>query len=270
MVHNMKRIIIYCIALLLACSCGSYKRLAYLQDMNALTTYEITQRANPRIAIGDELTISVSSSYPQLVAPFNVMTATTTFDAVTQVESFKSASSGGCIYQVGKDGRINFPVLGSIYVEGMTPEDLKDLIEGEIKAKNYVSDPTVTITFSNFKIYLLGEFKSVKPIDVPTGGINIFQAISQAGELTDDALRDNVWVIRTTGDTRKVYTLNLKSRSVFDSPAFYLQQDDILYAAPKDTKWDADTSNKNTFLSSVLSIISTFGTILLWLTIYTK
>lgn len=270
MLVNMKKVIILCLVGLMALSCGSYKRLAYLQDMDPLVTYDVTQRPNPRIAIGDDLTITVASSFPQLVAPFNVTSATTTYDVVTEVESYKNVSSGGCVYHVGKDGKIEFPVLGGIYVEGMTPEDLKVLIEDAIKSKNYVSDPTVTVTFSNFKIYMLGEVMNVGSVAVPTGGINIFQAIAESGDLKDDALRDNVWVIRTTGDTRKVYTLNLKSHKVFDSPAFYLQQDDIVYVAPKDTKWDASTTNKNTFLSSFMSVISTFGTILLWLTVYTK
>lgn len=267
---NMKKLLFFCLAVLCLASCGAYKRLAYLQDMDPLATYDVTQRSDPRIAIGDDLSIKVSSSYPQLVAPFNVMTATTTYDVVTQVESFKNVGEGGSVYHVDKNGKIEFPVLGSIFVEGMTPEDLETLIEDAIKSKNYVSDPSVTISFSNFKVYLLGEVKAVGPLDVPTGGINVFQAISQAGDLTDEALRDNVWVIRTTGDTRKAYTLNLKSRKVFDSPAFYLQQDDIVYVAPKDTKRDKSIENSQSFLTTLLSAISTFGTILLWLTVYTK
>lgn len=265
---NMKKLMVFCLVGLLAASCGSYKRLAYLQDMDPLATYEVTQRPNPRIAIGDDLTITVSSSFPQLVAPFNVMTATTTYDVVTQVESYKGGSA--CVYHVDKEGKIEFPVLGSIYVEGMTPEDLKKLIEDSIKSKNYVSDPTVTIEFSNFKVYMLGEVNNVGPIDVPTGGINVFQALSKSGDLTGDALRDNVWVIRTTGDTRKVYTLNLKSHKTFDSPAFYLQQDDIVYVAPKDTKKDKSIENSQSVLTTLLSAISTFGTILLWMTVYSK
>jgi len=266
----MKRIAALCLVALMLCSCGAYKRLAYLQDMSPLETYDVTQKPNPRIAVGDDLTINVASSFPQLVAPFNVTTATTTYDAVTQVESFKSVGSESCTYHVGKDGKIVFPVLGPIYVEGMTPDELKELIEDSIKSKNYVKDPTVSVVFSNFKIYMLGEVSGVGEIDVPTGGINILQAISTAGDLTQDALRDNVWVIRTTGDTRKVYTLNLKSRSVFDSPAFYLQQGDIVYVAPKDTKRDAAIEGNSAFFSSLLSVISTVGTLLLWITVYSK
>jgi len=264
----MKKAIIIILAGLLLASCGSYKRLAYLQDMDPTLTYDVTQKPNPRIAVGDELSITVASSYPQLVAPFNVMSSTTTFDAVTQVESFKS--QGSCVYLVDKDGKIEFPVLGSIYVEGMTPEDLKTLIEDAIKSKNYVSDPSVNITFSNFKIYMLGEVNGVGPVEVPTGGINIFQALAEAGDLSQDALRDNVWVIRTTGDTRKVYTLNLKSHKVFDSPAFYLQQNDIVYVAPKDTKRDNSINNSSTSISTIMSVVSTIFTTFLWFIVYTK
>ena len=266
----MKKFFILGLAALLACSCGSYKRLAYLQDMNALETYDVTQTANPRIAIGDELSIKVASSFPQLVAPFNVMTSTTIYDAVTQVESYKNVGEGVSKYTVDKEGKIDFPVLGSIYVEGMTPKELETLIEDSIKAKNYVADPSVTVIFSNFTVYLLGEVKGVGPLTVPTGGINVLQALSMKGDLTEDALRDNVWVIRTTGDTRKVYTLNMKSKSIFDSPAFYLQQDDIVYVAPKDTKRDQARLNLNSSATFLLSAISTIATSLLWFTIYRK
>lgn len=266
----MKKLLILVLSGLILTSCGAYKRLAYLQDMDPLVTYDVTQRSNPRIAIGDELTITVASSYPQLVAPFNVMTSTTTFDAVTQVESYEKVDNGSAVYPVDKNGKIEFPVLGSIYVEGMTPEDLKALIENSIKEKNYVNDPTVTVKFSNFKVYMLGEINGVGPLSVPTGGVNIFQAISMSGDLKDDALRDNAWVIRTTGDTRKVYTLNLKSAKVFDSPAFYLQQDDIVYFAPKDTKRDRSVENSNSIVTTFLSAISTFGTVLLWFVIYSR
>lgn len=266
----MKKIVFLCLTALMLCSCGAYKRLAYFQDMVPLETYDITQKANPRIAIGDELTIKVSSSFPQLVAPFNVTSATTTFDAVTQVESYKNVGNESSVYKVGKDGKIEFPVLGPIYVEGMTPEDLTELIEKSIKSKNYVSDPSVTVTFSNFKVYLLGEISGGGVLNVPSGGLNVLQALAQSGDMTQDAMRDKLWVIRTTGDTRRVYTLNLKSRSVFDSPAFYLQQNDVIYVAPKDSKMDASTNNKITFFTLVLTTLSTIGTLILWTSVYRK
>lgn len=265
----MKKIVLFCLAALTLCSCGTYKRLAYLQDMNALETYDVTQRANPRITIGDELTIKVSSAFPQLVAPFNVSSAVTTYDTETQVESFKKGEEGSSVYKVDKEGKIDFPVLGSIYVEGMTLEDLENLIEEAIKDKNYVSDPSVSISFANFTYYTLGEIASGAHT-APSGEVNVLQAIAMAGDLTEDALRDNVWVIRTTGDTRKVYTLNMKSRSIFDSPAFYLQQGDVLYVAPKDTKMDKAIMNTTSYTSTFLSILSTIGTILLWFAVYSK
>lgn len=261
----MKKIVLFCLVALSLCSCGSYKRLAYLQDMYPLETYDITQKANPRIAVGDELTIKVSSSFPQLVAPFNVSSSVTSFDTETKVESFKDAKESAT-YKVGRDGKIDFPVLGSIYVEGMTPEDLENLIEEAIKSKNYVSDPSVKVTFFNFTYYTLGEIGSGAH-KAPSGEINVLQAIAMAGDLSPDAMRDNIWVIRSTGDTRKVYTINMKSRSIFDSPAFYLQQDDIIYVAPKDTKMDTASSNTMTFASLILSALSTIGTILIFLSV---
>ena len=257
----MKKLMFIILAAFLVCSCGSYKRLAYLQDMDALTTYDVTRRPDPRIARGDKLNITVSSSQPVLAAPFNAVAATATYNAVTEQSSYTSTDTNKDGYLVDQKGYINFPVLGPIFVEGMTLEDLTNTITDQIKASNYIKEPIVKAEFLNFQVTVLGEVNGVGNYTISSGSINIFELLAMAGDLTEDAIRDNIWVIRTTGDTRKVYTLNPKSRTIFDSPAFYLQQNDMLYVAPKDTKIDKATTDLFRMLTTPFNIISSVSSI---------
>lgn len=259
---DMKKYLLIILTALLVCSCGSYKRLSYLQDMNALTTYDVTQHPDPRIVRGDKLNITVASSQPVLAAPFNTFPMTATYDVASEESGYKSsAESPG--YQVDQQGYITFPVLGRIYVEGMTIDDLTTTITDQIKNSNYIKEPIVKAEFTNFKITVLGEVNGIGNYSFPSGSVNIFEVLAMAGDLTEDAMRDNIWVIRTVGDTRKIYTLNPKSKSIFDSPAFYLQQNDMVYVAPKDSKIDKSTMSTLQMLQMPFTVITSLSSVLL-------
>lgn len=250
---NAKSFTILALAVLTLTSCGAYKRLGYLQDMDADKTYEISQHQETRICCGDVIGIEVMSSQPILAAPFNIRPETSVRDSST----YSSARAEMPQYTVDTKGRINFPVLGSIYVEGLTLNELSTQLVDEIRATNYLRDPMVSIAFCNFKITVLGEFGSPGIYDIPTGAVNIFELTAMAGEMTQDAQRDNLWVIRTNGGTRKLFKLDTKSLSVYDSPAFYLQQNDMVYAPPRKQKMDSSTSNVITWITTPLALLST-------------
>ena len=139
-------------------------------------------------------------------------------------------------YTVNSDGTIIFPVLGAVYCKGMTKQQLKEDLESRLK--RYLTDPMVTITLTNFNISVLGEVKSPGQKTSPTEKLNIFQAIALAGDLTYDANRTNVKLIRTSEATGKDETvsLDLSEASIVNSPYYYLQQNDILYVEPDRNK----------------------------------
>jgi len=249
----MKRIFILIAAVCLLSSCGAYKRLGYLQDMVPEETYEVTRHPDTRINVGDKLGIEVMSSQPILATPFNIRPESAVRDTSAH------GLTVGVIpeYEVDPKGCINFPVLGVIRVEGLTLKELSAELVDEIKATNYINDPVVSVVFTNFKITVLGEFNGPGTYEFPTGTVNIFELMAEAGELSQDAQRDNLWVIRTTGGTRKMFKLNAKSLSIYDSPAFYLQQNDLVYAPPVDKKMDSSTSTFITWLTTPLALLST-------------
>lgn len=258
---------LFCV-MLLASSCGAYKRMGYLQDMEPGQTYEVTRYPDPHIYINDKIRIVVTSSTPELAAPFNMVSGAITYDPVSGDTNLSTDVKSEEGYTVDTDGNINFPVLGKIHVDGISPQQLKDLIEGELISRAYINDPIVNVDFINFQITTLGELGASNRL-IPSGEINIIQALAEAGDVTENAQRDDIWVVRTLGGTREVFSINLKSRSLYDSPAFWLQQNDLIYVKPRDTTRDAAVNNIWQWVTMTMSFANIASTILLWLS-YSK
>ena len=117
-------------------SCGSSKKITYLQDMELLKNYPVKEEADIRIQTKDKLDIVVTCKNPELALPFNIMGGTVRADANGNMTSVPAASSEKKGYVVDKNGYIDFPVLGQLHVAGMTLDELKTMIEDRIKAKN--------------------------------------------------------------------------------------------------------------------------------------
>lgn len=267
---KFKGIVILTLAAAALCSCGSYKRLAYLQDTQIEASYSVPDRPQAKIAKGDELAIVVSCASPVLAAPFNVVTGVYSLNADTREATIDVASSNAPKYPVSEAGDIVFPVLGTLHVEGLTLKQVKELVEGELIRRSYIKEPVVTVEFANFQITVLGEVKNVGNLSIKNGSVNIFEVLAMSGDLTDDAKRDDIWVIRTTPGRRQTYSINLKSKDCYYSPVFYLQQNDMIYVPPKDTKHDSFLANNKSWAETIISVISTIATTYMWYSIYTR
>lgn len=200
--------------------------------------------AGLHIQEGDKLQIQVSAFDEIAVRPFNRGTMAATSSAAEG--STGGGGSGGSEYIVSSEGTIIFPVLGAVYCKGMTKQQLKEDLESRLK--RYLTDPMVTITLTNFNISVLGEVKSPGQKTSPNEKLNIFQAIALGGDLTYDANRTNVKLIRTSEETGKdeVVSLDLSEASIVNSPYYYLQQNDILYVEPDRNKQVAVNSDSAT------------------------
>jgi len=251
----MKRIVFFLLTALTLTSCGAYKRLAYFQDLAPGDVFDVTQTPETKINRGDILNIQVLSSQPVLAAPFNIMAENTAVAGNGNISTVQTQSLPE--YTVDLKGCINFPVIGNLPVEGMTLDSLRTVLVDKIIQTQYLKDPMVVASFKNFKITVLGEVNSVGNYNFPTGEVNIVELLAEVGDMTQDAKRDNLWVIRTKEGKRTVYQLNPKSKDIFDSPAYYLQQNDIVYVAPKDTKMDNNMQNLLSWSTFPLTFFST-------------
>lgn len=249
-------------ALLSLASCGSYKKLTYLQDMEVLTTYDVKEQPNVLIGVNDKLRIVVTCQEPTLAAPFNLSTGVFSVNPETGESVTKLSSEAESGYVVDKNGYIDFPVIGLVKAEGLTLEGLReDLIDKIIETK-YIKDPIVLVEFMNFQFTVLGEANPGN-YNVPNGHINLLEALALAGDLKPSAKRDDVWVIRTENGQRMVYSIDMRSKDLFESPAFNIQQNDIIYVKPLKSVKDADATKRSSVITTVISALSTVSSITL-------
>lgn len=246
--------------LLLLSSCASRKNFVYLRDMYPGTSYPTTMKHEAVIHRDDRLSIVVTSKNPELAIPFNMQGGAFRLSSDGSVTTSDAASTGvrekG--YRVDVDGNIDFPILGKLYVEGMTVTQAKDLIKSKIQQGNYIKEPLVSIEFLNFKYTVLGAVANNGTYTVEGDRVTLLEAIAKAGDLSPKARIDRVKVIREEGGERKMYTHDLRDKTVFDSPAFYLQQNDIVYVEPKYRKKDNEDRGWQyaSFLISIASIVT--------------
>lgn len=259
----MKKLWIIALAALLSlASCSSYKKMAYLQDMDSLATYEVKEQPDVLIGVNDKLRIVVTCQEPTLAAPFNLSSGVFTVDPETGESITKVSSESESGYVVNKNGYIDFPVLGLVKAQGLTIDQLRQSLIDKIIATKYIKDPIVLVQFMNFQFTVLGEANPGN-YNVPNGHINLLEALAMAGDLKTSAKRDDVWVIRTENGQRKVYSVDMRSKDLFESPAFNIQQNDLIYVKPLKSVKNSDASNRSTVLQTVITALSTVSSITL-------
>lgn len=220
------------VAMLLA-SCSSPKNVAYIQNSDSIDYSRSEVLYDARIMPKDILTITVNTVNPEASAPFNLFVSSE-LSANRSIGAQRSLQT----YLVDNKGCIEFPVIGTIKVGGLTKSACEKLIHDKIQRfMNAEENPIVTVRMSNYKISVLGEVNRPGMFTVSNEKINIFEALAQAGDLTIYGVRDRVKLIREDEKGHKdVYTLNLNDAEIINSPYYYLQQNDVIYVEPNKVK----------------------------------
>ncbi len=235
------------------CSCNSSKDVLYFQDLKAGDSVAMAAIPVPvTVRPDDKISIVVNSRDPQLMALFNLPRVNKQMSTVGQASS-TNVSNGQDVmgYTVDSHGEIDFPVLGKIKVEGKTREEIGAYIKNELITKNLVKDPVVTVEFMNLCVSVLGEVNSPGRYGIDRDKTTIIDALSMAGDLTINGNRNNVTVLRQDGDVQRVYAIDLTSgRDIYSSPAYYLQQNDVIYVEPNEMRARQSTVNGNTIRSA--------------------
>lgn len=219
-------------------SCSTPKNVAYFQDVQDGTTVSPIQQLEIKVRPKDKLAIVVSTQDPALSNLFNLVQSQVRLgtNSSTSMESLDYNTNDGRLsfYTVDDKGDINFPVLGKIHIGGMTRYEAAAHIEQKLEESKLIKDPIVTVEYINTAVSVLGEVKSPGRYEFNLDRLSIFDAIAMAGDLTTSGMRENVVVLRETPDgKRQAYKLDLTDMaSVSASPAFNLQQNDIVYVEP--------------------------------------
>ena len=200
----------------------------------------------------DKISIIVNSRDPQLTDLFNLPYVTRQLGQSLRTNGVMIPNNQGVsAYTVNAVGEIDFPVLGKIHVAGMKREEIADYIKQRLIDENLVKDPVVTVEFANLCISVLGEVNNPGRFSIDRDRLTVLDALSMAGDMTIYGNRYKVLVLRQEGDVQRVYGLNLTSgKHVYTSPAYYLQQNDVVYVEPNAVKARQSTVNGNNVRST--------------------
>lgn len=245
--------------------CVSTQKMYYMQGIDRLPKETLNQlqdyqlRAQP----DDQLAISINSRDQELIAPFNsyMLIGTGGAGSNNSTASTAATQSGVAYFQVNKEGYIHFPILGDLYVLGQTHDQISSQIETRLREGNYMKDPSVKVKLMSFKVTVLGEVKNPGVQSLTNERLTLLEALGKAGDLLPSGQRENILVLREENGQRQSYTVDLtQARSVLESPAYYLQQNDVIYVHPNSTI-KVKGSATGTYVGLYGSIVSVLASI---------
>ena len=247
----MKKIIALLLFIGLMYSCATKDDVVYFNGMNSTDNSIGLDSYSPTYHIDDELVIIVNALDAEAARPFNKSSVSVSLD-VQEARGRERIQT----YRIDPDGMINFPVLGKIKLSGLNRTQATTMLQE--KLTDYIKDPIVDIETVNYRITVLGEVARPGTFTATNERITLIEALSLAGDLTIYGERENVLVIQDY-DGKKTYTrVNLKSDDLFNSPVYYLSQNDVVYVEPNKTraKNSAIGAQTGVILSSLGLLIS--------------
>jgi polysaccharide export outer membrane protein len=255
--NNKPSSIFALLLLFLIASCATRKEVVYFQDAGNFETIMDNDVPVTKFKVDDLVSIHISSLNPEASAPFNLYRG-----GSSSLSGGISAPTDAVDYLVDQDGMIDFPVIGKIKIVGLSPDELRTLLRQELS--DYLKDPIINIQIRNFTVTVIGEVS--RPGNYPVTGeqLTILEALGLAGDMTRRGKRENVLVIRDFEGTKVYQRVDLTSKNLMTSPAFYITQNDVIYVEPNKTGIRETSIGQNTTLwISVISLFITTTTILL-------
>lgn len=226
-------------------ACNPAKRLNqdfnyFQKGIDSLANFTLKE---PTIRVNDFLTIQVFSgtSKQDDALLFNLPGSS----GNTAISNNPSQASNNSGYQVDIDGNIELPKIGKIRALGLTKYDLASIISSKLKSEEYLKDPSVVVKFQMFKVNVLGEVRRPGVIICKSDKVTILDAIAEAGDLSETGRRDDILLMRQVGEKWQSYRIDLRNTKFMQSPAFQLQQNDMIYVASNDIKLKTLNVNPN-------------------------
>lgn len=256
-------------------SCSAPTNVAYFQNAEVIRGMTLQNEQPFRLRPKDKINIVVSSTDPMLVNQFNLTSVSQNMHALGTTlapqTSVGGSTSGTSIlaYTVDEQGDIDFPVLGKIAVQGKTRQEVAAFLRARLIDRELVLDPIVTVEYVNLTVNVLGEVNHPGRVKVQKDYFTILDAIAEAGDLTINGQRENVMVMREIDGEDQTFIINLCDRQdMLSSPAYYLQQNDVIYVTPnpkrqREAKTTGNTFNQPSVWMSLASLLTTITALLL-------
>ena len=252
---KIKYLLLTAIASVLLSACGEQKDVIYLQDIQIAKNQNIDKDYQVTIHKDDLLGITVNSKDPELALPFNMPLVS------YQIGAAGVGQQRLVGYLVDQQGNIDFPILGQLHVAGLSRQQVVELIKSKLIDEDYIKDPIVTVQMLNFKVSVMGEVNRPGTFDITGDRITLLEALSRAGDLSIYGNRTRVAVIREENGKRQIIFHDLRSSDIFDSPCYYLQQNDIVYVEPNKARTGQSRVNSNNSAGVWLSAVSVLATV---------
>jgi polysaccharide export outer membrane protein len=248
----------------LLAACNRYHQPAYFEkgilDSTRNSRYTVPEAVIQR---GDLLGITIYSDNPTATAIFNQAgqgsAASIPADGVTGGVSTGSSAaiSGSPTYLVDQQGQIRLHAIGKLTVEGMRKDELAEAITARLTQLGVLTNPYCIVRFNNFKVTVIGEVKNPGVFTLPAEKASVLEVMGLAGDFTPFSLRDKVLLVREFNGERTYHTLDLTDPQVFNSPNFYLRQNDVLVVNADPKKPNEVDQNRMRNISLGLAVVST-------------
>lgn len=254
-IFTKRSLLLFITAVGILSSCVSRKNMVYFQEVQQLQQgMDRAQQNNLEIKPDDVLTIRVSAAEQQAATPFN-LTKTVGEQGMRGDVELET-------YLVSDEGTIEFPVLGTIEVEGMTNIELSARIK-EMLAE-YVDDPIVNVRIMNFHVSVLGEVNRPGRFPIEDDHITLAEALGLAGDLTIHGKRTNILILGQENGVNTYNYLDLTDADVVKSPYYNLRQNDVVYVEPRASK--RQTAGSLGVTATYLSIASVIASLVVLIT----
>jgi polysaccharide export outer membrane protein len=250
-------------------SCSGAKKVAYFQKYSSTADSLKEQTTAPelydaRIKPKDILSITVVTSEPQASANYNLVIPLLYDPSNASGTSMLYSTPTLQTYLVDNEGTINFPVIGKLKVGGITRKELEKMLQEKLASAFNKELPIITIRIVNYSVNILGEVMRPGKFITVNDRMTIFEGLAMAGDMTIYGKRNNVKVLRENADGTKNYiTVNLNDKDVINSPAYYLEQNDVVYVEPNKAKSGSSNIGAEETLSiSALSVLISLTSII--------
>ena len=250
--NGIIRAIAFAAVMALFFACSTPTNISYIQDVREGPVLTPPNASSFRRKPMDQISIIVSCRDPQVAAMFNLPTYTRRIGEQANLNANLGSNTNGMSgYTVKSNGTIDFPIVGEIHVAGLTREQTEAAIKESLVDSKQIKDPVVTVEFMNLGFSVLGEVTRPGRYAIDRDKFTVLDALSRAGDLTIDGQRENVTLLRSEGGKDQAYQINLlNAESLYSSPAFYVQQGDIIYVTPNERRQRESTINGNTIRST--------------------
>ncbi|MCQ2197179.1 MAG: polysaccharide biosynthesis/export family protein [Bacteroidaceae bacterium] len=251
------------LAALICTSCVSTKKIVYFQGADSIysTAQKIMQQYEMKLKPADQVLIKITCSEPDLLKIFAQDLTMGTFGTnSSNMNMGGSTMTNAYGYTVTNSGELILPAIGAVQVDGTTVDECAKIIEKKIIEKGYIKDPEVTVRLLNARVTVVGAVKTPKVVNLTSERNTIVDVISQCSDIDDTGLRYKIQLFREENGKLKVYDIDLTKSDVFNSPAYYVQQNDMVYVSPNQSK-RIKSSAFYTGLSAWSSVIGVLSTV---------